>query len=67
MRVYTTGNIKAFGIVVSNIRDVTSVNTALLRSLKILCGQQGMRLNQLLEEAMHDYLKKHEKKLKNNL
>ena len=40
----------------------TTVTTALLKSLKILAAQEGMRLNQLLEEAIQDLLKKYEKK-----
>ena len=42
----------------------TTINTDLLRSLKVLCAQQGMRLNQLLEEAIQDLLKKYEKNSK---
>jgi hypothetical protein len=38
----------------------TTLNTGLLRSLKILAAQKGMRLNQLLEEALQDLLKKYE-------
>lgn len=40
----------------------TTVNTELLRSLKVLAAQNGVRMNQLLEEAMRDLLKKYEKK-----
>ena len=39
----------------------TTVNTGLLRSLKVLAAQNGMRMNQLLEEAIQDLLKKYEK------
>jgi hypothetical protein len=38
----------------------TTLNTGLLRSLKILAAQKGMRLNQLLEEALEDLLRKYE-------
>ena len=40
----------------------TTVNTALLRSLKVLAAQNGVRMNQLLEEAIQDLLRKYEKK-----
>ena len=40
----------------------TTLNTGLLRSLKVLAAQKGMRLNQLLEEALQDLLKKYEVK-----
>ena len=40
----------------------TTVDTELLKSLKMLAVQEGARLNQLLEEAMKDILKKYEKK-----
>ena len=40
----------------------TTVNTDLLRSLKVLAAQKDTRLNRLLEEAIQDLLKKHEKK-----
>ena len=42
----------------------TTVNTGLLRSLKVLAAQNGVRMNQLLEEAIRDLLKKYEKKPK---
>jgi predicted HicB family RNase H-like nuclease len=42
----------------------TTVDTDLLRSLKILAAEKGKRLNQLLEEAINDILKKYEKKPK---
>ena len=42
----------------------TTVETGLLRSLKVLAAQNGMRMNQLLEEAIWDLLKKYEKKAK---
>ena len=38
----------------------TTLNTGLLRSLKVLAAQKGMRLNQLLEEALQDLLRKYE-------
>ncbi|RLB27433.1 MAG: hypothetical protein DRG87_11440 [Deltaproteobacteria bacterium] len=38
----------------------TTLNTGLLRSLRVLAAQKGMRLNQLLEEALQDLLKKYE-------
>jgi len=40
----------------------TTLNTNLLRSLKVLAAQKGMRLNQLLEEAIADLLRKYKKK-----
>lgn len=40
----------------------TTLNTGLLRSLKVLAAKNGMRLNQLLEEALQDLLKKYEGK-----
>ncbi len=40
----------------------TTVSTDLLKSFKILAAQEEMRLNQLLEEAIRDLLKKYEKK-----
>ena len=42
----------------------TTVETGLLRSLKVLAAQNGMRMNQLLEEAIQDLLKKYEKMVK---
>jgi hypothetical protein len=39
----------------------TTVTTPLLRSLKILAAEKGTRINQLLEEAIQDLLKKYEK------
>ena len=42
----------------------TTVNADLLRSLKVLAAQKGKRLNELLEEAIQDLLKKYEKKPK---
>ena len=40
----------------------TTVTTELLKSLKILAAQEGKRLNNLLEEAIQDLLKKYGKK-----
>jgi len=40
----------------------TTVSDDLLRSLRVLAAQEGVRMNQLLEEAILDLLKKHEKK-----
>ncbi|MFH0812912.1 MAG: ribbon-helix-helix domain-containing protein [Pseudomonadota bacterium] len=45
----------------------TTVRKELLRSLKILAAQEGVRINQLLEEAIQDLLKKYEKKAKGKL
>ena len=45
----------------------TTVTSDLIKSLKILAPHEGKRLNQLLEEAIKDLLKKYEKKPKNNL
>jgi hypothetical protein len=39
----------------------TTVNADLLRSMKVLAAQEGVRLNQLLEEAIQDLLKKYER------
>jgi len=39
----------------------TTVDSNLLRSLKVLAAQKDKRLNQLLEEAINDLLKKYEK------
>jgi len=38
----------------------TTIDTELLTSLKVLAAQKGNRLNQLLEEAIQDLLKKYE-------
>lgn len=38
----------------------TTVNNGLLRSCKVLAARKGMRLNQLLEEALEDLLRKYE-------
>jgi len=38
----------------------TTVNTGLLRSCKVLAARKGIRLNQLLEEALEDFLRKYE-------
>lgn len=38
----------------------TTVNKDLLTALKVLAAQKGLRLNQLLEEAIEDLLEKHE-------
>jgi hypothetical protein len=40
----------------------TTVTTDILKSLKVLAAHEGKRLNQLLEEAIQDLLKKYEKK-----
>jgi hypothetical protein len=42
----------------------TTVPKDLFRCLKVLAAQEGMRMNQLLEEAIRDLLKKYEKKPK---
>ncbi len=42
----------------------TTVKKNLLRSLKILAAQEGVRINHLLEEAIQDLLTKYEKKPK---
>ena len=42
----------------------TTVDTELLKSLKMLAVQKETRLNHLLEEAIKDLLKKHDKKSK---
>ena len=42
----------------------TTVDTELLKSLKMLAVQKETRLNNLLEEAIKDLLKKHDKKRK---
>ncbi len=42
----------------------TTINTDLLKSLKMLAVQKETRLNQILEEAIRDLLKKYEKKTK---
>lgn len=42
----------------------TTVSHNLLRPLKILAAQEGVRINQLLEEAIADLLRKYEKKVK---
>ena len=39
----------------------TTITTDLLKSLKILAAQEGKRLNELLEEAIQDLLKKYGK------
>jgi hypothetical protein len=39
----------------------TTVDSNILRSLKVLAAQKDKRLNQLLEEAITDLLKKYEK------
>lgn len=38
----------------------TTITTDLLKSLKILAAKKSVRLNQLLEEAILDILKKYE-------
>jgi len=40
----------------------TTVHDDLLRSLKVLAAQKGVRMNQLLEEAIKDLLEKYKKK-----
>ncbi len=45
----------------------TTVATDVLKSLKILAAQEGMRLNKLLEEAIQDLLVKYEKKADNDV
>ncbi len=42
----------------------TTVDTELLKSLKMLAVQKETRLNNLLEEAIKDLLQKHDKKRK---
>lgn len=42
----------------------TTLNSALLRALKVLAAQEGVRINQLLEEAIRDLLWKYERKVK---
>ena len=42
----------------------TTVDTELLKSLKMLAVKKETRLNNLLEEAIKDLLKKHDKKSK---
>ncbi|MBC8418537.1 MAG: ribbon-helix-helix domain-containing protein [Desulfobacteraceae bacterium] len=39
----------------------TTITTDLLKSLKILAAEKSVRLNQLLEEAIKDLLKKYKK------
>jgi hypothetical protein len=39
----------------------TTVKANLLKNLKILAVQKDLRVNDLLEEAIEDLLKKHEK------
>jgi len=45
----------------------TTLDAGLLRSIKVLAAQNGMRLNQLLEEALEDLLKKYGVKEGNSL
>jgi predicted DNA binding CopG/RHH family protein len=40
----------------------TTVNSELLRSIRILAAEEGVRLNRLLDEALRDLLRKHGKK-----
>ena len=40
----------------------TTIASEVLKSLKILAAQEGKRLNQLLEEAIKDLIKKYESK-----
>jgi len=37
----------------------TTINEDLLRSLRVVAAQEGVKINQLLEEAIQDLLKKH--------
>jgi len=39
----------------------TTVDSNLVRSLKVLAAQKDKRLNQLLEEAINDLLKKYKR------
>ncbi len=39
----------------------TTVDSELMVSLKVLAAKKGKRLNQLLEEAIQDLLKKYDK------
>ena len=41
----------------------TTIDTELLKSLKMLAVQESARLNQLLEEAIRDVIKKYDKKV----
>jgi len=40
----------------------TTIPKDLLKSLKVLAAQEGVRINYLLREAIQDLLKKYEKK-----
>jgi len=40
----------------------TTVENGLLRSLRILAAEQGVKINALLEEAIRDLLEKYKKK-----
>jgi hypothetical protein len=40
----------------------TTITNYLLRSLKVLAAKRGLRVNQLLEEAIIDLLNKHHEK-----
>lgn len=40
----------------------TTIPKDLLKSLKVLAAQEGVRINFLLKEAIQDLLKKYEKK-----
>ena len=41
----------------------TTVDSNVVRELKVLAAQTDKRLNQLLEEAINDLLKKYEKEI----
>jgi len=40
----------------------TTVDSELLRSIRILAAEEGVRLNRLIEEALRDLLRKHGKR-----
>lgn len=42
----------------------TTVRNDLLKGLKVLAAEKELRINDLLEEAIEDLLKKHEKPIK---
>jgi len=42
----------------------TTIDEDVLKSLKILAVQEGVRMNNLLQEAIQDIIKKYEKKTK---
>ncbi len=43
----------------------TTINIELMKRLKILAMEKELRVNDILEEAIQDLLKKYEKKAKN--